>query len=287
MFRYGFLILFLCLSVLPAGYAQDEVREDNVLFGNAESFSYLKQWYMIGPIPVEDIVAELEQEEKFDPNDDSDNPNIYQAEGEPFLGWPKYKQAYLHDILSMETNPFIQPKIGVPTIIQNKSYEWRFVQTDNRSINLRDVYGDLSNVIIYAYTELPVEEDKKMYMSVGSDDSMSIWVNGEPVYTYLDDRPLDNEDDFFTVNLKKGVNQALVKVMNVHLDWGFSVRIYDTGDLPMRFQMDNMVNRFVDTSVNNSSVIWIPVVLGLFSLFLLIAVFLLIAKLFGGGEKLH
>ena len=54
-------------------------------------------------------------------------------------------------------------------------------------------------------------------MSVGSDDSVKVWLNGEVVHKNPVDRGSGGYQDTFQVNIKQGNNLLLVKVSQA---WG-------------------------------------------------------------------
>ena len=62
-------------------------------------------------------------------------------------------------------------------------------------------------------------------MSVGSDDSIKVWLNGEEVYKNPIDRGSGGYQDTFSVNLKQGENLLLVKVSQGWGNWTMFVGI--------------------------------------------------------------
>ena len=85
---------------------------------------------------------------------------------------------------------------------------------------------NLDDFTAYALITLVSETDQpNVTMSVRSDDSIKVWLNGEVVWRNAIDRPLYAGVDTFPVNLKKGDNLLLVKVSEKHLGWGMQVRV--------------------------------------------------------------
>ena len=85
---------------------------------------------------------------------------------------------------------------------------------------------NLDDFTAYALITLVSETDQpNVAMSVRSDDSIKVWLNGEVVWRNAIDRPLYAGVDTFPVNLKKGDNLLLVKVSEKHLGWGMQVRV--------------------------------------------------------------
>ncbi|MDP6998835.1 MAG: two-component regulator propeller domain-containing protein, partial [Candidatus Poribacteria bacterium] len=73
-----------------------------------------------------------------------------------------------------------------------------------------------------AYAFLRIDsprEQKKVLMRVGSDDSIKVWLNGQVVHSNAINRGATGYQDYFFVDLNKGENSLLVKVVNGKLDW--------------------------------------------------------------------
>jgi len=62
---------------------------------------------------------------------------------------------------------------------------------------------------------------------IGSDDGVSVWLNGEKVHEYTGERPAMADQDRVNVRLRQGANQLLARVNNVKGLWGLYVRPQD------------------------------------------------------------
>ena len=92
---------------------------------------------------------------------------------------------------------------------------------------------NLNDFTAYALITLVSKSDQSnVTMSVRSDDSNKVWLNGEVVWRNAINRPLNEDVDTFPVNLKKGDNLLLVKVSERHGGWRMQVGI-DAEVLPM------------------------------------------------------
>ena len=69
-----------------------------------------------------------------------------------------------------------------------------------------------------------------VWMGVGSDDAVKVWLNGEVVHKNDVDRRTTGIQDRFRVNLKAGDNLLLVKVADNWQDWGLFFRVYLEGE---------------------------------------------------------
>lgn len=77
------------------------------------------------------------------------------------------------------------------------------------------------NSTCYLYRELESAVDTKLRVSLGSDDGIRIWVNGQKVFENDAQRPCNPDDDQATLPLKKGKNQLLIKITNGSGDWAY------------------------------------------------------------------
>ena len=73
----------------------------------------------------------------------------------------------------------------------------------------------------YALTYLESERDQNYLLSLGSDDTIKIWVNDKLVFSKYVHRPLRRADDVIQLPVSKGRNKILVKVTNGYGPWGF------------------------------------------------------------------
>ena len=73
----------------------------------------------------------------------------------------------------------------------------------------------------YALTYLESDRDQNYLLSLGSDDTIKIWVNDKLVFSKYIHRPLRRADDVIQLPVSKGRNKILVKVTNGYGPWGF------------------------------------------------------------------
>lgn len=98
-------------------------------------------------------------------------------------------------------------------------------------IDLLSYYNGASSVISYAFTYFHAPEDQQAKLSVGSDESMIIYINGEKAYEHSGTRTYgdgDIENDSETINIKAGENKLLVKTLNKYGDFSFALNICET-----------------------------------------------------------
>lgn len=93
-------------------------------------------------------------------------------------------------------------------------------KTDSRGENaFSNVPED--DVTGYALTFLESDRNQNYILSLGSDDTIKIWVNDRLIFSEYVHRPLRRADDVIELPISKGRNKILVKVTNGYGPWGF------------------------------------------------------------------
>ena len=92
-------------------------------------------------------------------------------------------------------------------------------------INLDQAISRTAPLVGYAYTEIKANEAKMWFVSFGTREGGSLWVNGEKVWDYQPARSLLPDNDMIPVNLKKGKNTLLFKVERRKTNWQFFARV--------------------------------------------------------------
>jgi len=83
----------------------------------------------------------------------------------------------------------------------------------------------------FGYAEIESPAERKAEFSVGSDDTLTVWVNGEKAYDFQDRRSFSPEESRFDAPLVKGTNRVVVKCGNRGGGWQFAVAVaYPSSD---------------------------------------------------------
>ncbi|MDB5352160.1 MAG: putative rane-bound dehydrogenase [Planctomycetota bacterium] len=90
-------------------------------------------------------------------------------------------------------------------------------------VDLNKVFNNPPEAAAYAYAELKSSVARKAQFVGGSDDTLTVWVNGNKVYDFQDRRGFDPEAARFEADLVAGVNRILVNCGNRGGPWSFSV----------------------------------------------------------------
>jgi len=104
------------------------------------------------------------------------------------------------------------------------------------------------NHVAYAYTEIEVDKPGPYLMTLGSDDGVCVWLNGQQVQYKLCLSKIYEDDDLIPVTLKKGKNRILVKVEQGWGGWGFVLRFVPRDKVFSGHKMD-VDKRIVTVSV--------------------------------------
>ncbi len=107
-----------------------------------------------------------------------------------------------------------------------KEVKWREIKGDVRQhgrVNLAALLSPREQVVAYAYAEIDATSARDATLVCGSDDTITIWLNGKKVHDNQGDRGWTPNQDRVNVKLKKGKNRLLIQCGNSGGPWEFSV----------------------------------------------------------------
>ena len=96
----------------------------------------------------------------------------------------------------------------------------RWYKTNRRGENVFSNVPE-DDVTGYALTYFESERDQKYLLSLGSDDTIKIWVNDQLIFSKYVHRALRRGDDVIELPISKGRNKILFKITNGYGPWGF------------------------------------------------------------------
>jgi hypothetical protein len=137
----------------------------------------------------------------------------------------QHLEGYDTDVLAKlggEANLNVKP--GSSVTVGKKTYKWTSYSTPDSIINLQKVITQASPVFAYAYSEVTAETDQMKFISFGTNDGGTLWLNGTKIWDYTPDRGLKADSDVVPVLLKKGINKILLKVEQRGNRWEFCMR---------------------------------------------------------------
>jgi hypothetical protein len=126
----------------------------------------------------------------------------------------------------------LQPKAGDKVKVGDKDLVWKEYQAKAHFLDFNDFLGaQTEDSVGYAvcYVRAPVEL-KGVKLKVGSDDQCVVYLNGKEVLKVAEARALEKDQNTAEVNLRKGVNVLVFKVVNEKLDWSGCARFTDKDD---------------------------------------------------------
>jgi signal transduction histidine kinase/tetratricopeptide (TPR) repeat protein len=94
-------------------------------------------------------------------------------------------------------------------------------------VNLSNIFMKKDFVRAYALTWVYSPKNRQVLFRVGSDDGVTLWVNGNIMMDNLESQPARVDDDIVRVRLRKGWNSVLLRVTQFWGGWGFYFRITD------------------------------------------------------------
>ena len=109
---------------------------------------------------------------------------------------------------------------------------WKSIPTEGEYgvVDLARFYGGKGDCSAFAFAEIDSATARPAQMAVGSDDTLTVWVNGKELYKFNGNRGYDPDVARFDADLKKGKNVVLVKCGNGGGPWQFSVAVTGTED---------------------------------------------------------
>jgi hypothetical protein len=74
---------------------------------------------------------------------------------------------------------------------------------------------------MYLFREIEASDDMELPLSLGSDDTLTVWLNGDKILGQNVYRACAPDQDQVTLKLKKGANQVLLKIGQAEGEWAF------------------------------------------------------------------
>jgi D-alanyl-D-alanine carboxypeptidase len=134
--------------------------------------------------------------------------------------------AFDHDYLTEHGGESgIQPTPGLTHRHSGGEYQWREVSSDQKGVDLGQIYGEENDAVAYAWTVIEMSAPAAVQLGIGSDDAVKVWLNGELVHENWVFRPLTLDQDLVPIRFRKGKNHLLLKIYNGDGSWGFACRL--------------------------------------------------------------
>jgi putative membrane-bound dehydrogenase-like protein len=110
---------------------------------------------------------------------------------------------------------------------ESRQVSWRAAEAvDSRGqIDLGRIYRADDDRAAYGMAIIDSPSGRKAQMVVGSDDTLTVWLDGKKVYDFTDRRGFEHEQGRFDVSLARGPNRILVRCGNRGGPWQFAVAV--------------------------------------------------------------
>lgn len=110
----------------------------------------------------------------------------------------------------------------------NKKLKWKTVSAEKSGfVPLQRLIEPNERAVAYALTYVYSPEDREAILLIGSDDGIKIWMNNRLVHSNPAYRGAYPDQDKIKVNLNKGKNTLLLKILQGGGGWGFYARFVD------------------------------------------------------------
>lgn len=124
----------------------------------------------------------------------------------------------------LEAGPDFSPASKPSVKLGKSSWNWQPLQA--RATGLLEVgRSETSPNACYAFTSFDWGQDEKVTLYIGSENGLTIWLNARQVYEHKGNRPYSADTDRLEVEVKKGKNTLLLKVLDEGLIWRTCVRV--------------------------------------------------------------
>lgn len=121
------------------------------------------------------------------------------------------------------------PRVTQEFYYDSEKYRWRRVVSEYPDIvNLAEIFPDENtDVVMYAFANLSVENDTTVNALVGFDDAIEVFINGKSIVQKYSNGNFVPDSFSFSLPLLKGKNNLLLKITQTKGKWGFSFRLPD------------------------------------------------------------
>ncbi|MBC8183595.1 hypothetical protein H8E88_21090 [candidate division KSB1 bacterium] len=189
---------------------------------NGEDTPYFRDWLLCGPFP----------------NCPDCDPMDYKHDERCKGFYTDYLESIggEQDVLPQNTTEINLLDLGIKR-------SWFHYHSETDKIPFNSIFEPNDMVVAYAFCQVNSNNQQKAILSLGSNDGIKVFLNGEKIHENhpLDGRWLQKDNDYVPINLKEGVNNFLFKVDEGTGDFGLVVRLlnYDSTKTAIRNNLEN------------------------------------------------
>jgi len=200
------LKIFSALLFVTAAFVFNSCQKSNAPVFEYKTNEYIKDWLIAGPFPN----CEGCSESNF-------------KHGENCTGF------YTDYMKGMGGEANAIPDEGETVAFEDTVVKWFRYHSGDGIVHLSKLMKPKDMVVGYAFCRVHSPEEQKTILSVGSNDGVKVYLNGEKVHEIhlKQGRWLQPDDDYVPVTLKKGMNNLMLKIDQGTGDFGYVVRFLD------------------------------------------------------------
>jgi len=154
------------------------------------------------------------------------------------------RQGFYYDYLSGlggETNVLVKKGDSIP---DRAATVFKEFVSSTPAVDF-DAYFDMPNqVTAYAFAFVEAKDDATVFLHVGSDDGIRVWIDNKLVIDRYIERGFTPDEDWAKIQLSKGRHRILVKVEDNFGAWKFSFRFVD------KKEHDKIIAAEIDDELN-------------------------------------
>lgn len=188
-----FILNFSCQMNYPE-YNQDVI----------ESETYLKNWLICGPLPIEVNLADT-----------------------GYVAGDSLVSGFSFDFLkSSGSEHLTTPAAGTIALMKkiNVKSRWFYHENQDNILHFDEILKTTKNFVAYAYCQITCPEAKDVFLSMDCNNRFAIFCNGTRAFE-LSEEMVDSKSDFrIPMKLNAGENHLMVKMEFATGDFGFLVR---------------------------------------------------------------
>ncbi len=109
----------------------------------------------------------------------------------------------------------------------NTTAKWREGKFTDGEVNDLALFYEANNsqAVVYLYREIECGEPREANVSLGSDDTLTVWLNGDKIVEEEVYRAAGPDQNKATLKLRQGKNALLIKICQGGGEWAFYFRI--------------------------------------------------------------
>jgi hypothetical protein len=153
------------------------------------------------------------------------------------LGFEGYNGAKALDQEQVAAEAALRPLQGKRSRVGDNDWIWQAVSLDDYRISFPTIFRTMApSTVAYLVCYVESEADQAgLLMEVGSENQSKVYLNGNEIYRYDKPRKFVADQDVVSgIDLKKGVNVVMFKVVNEDDNWQASLRFTDAAGQPVK-----------------------------------------------------